>query len=141
MAVLKLPVALLLYSASREARSNADRDHAGSQSADLKQREYRDEKGEVHHHTHTYMEQHRGESKTGEHKAGEHKASDGEMLQDRLEREGRLPIAEILRFSREMAEGLAAAHEQALIHRDIKPGNIWLERAPGRSAKRASFFR
>jgi hypothetical protein len=33
--------------------------HKGSESSsDLKQREYRDEKGEVHHHTRTYMEQH-----------------------------------------------------------------------------------
>jgi len=31
----------------------------GSGSDDLKQREYRDEKGEVHHHTKTYMEQHK----------------------------------------------------------------------------------
>ncbi len=33
----------------------------GSEDADLKQREYRDEKGEVHHHTRTYMQQHKGE--------------------------------------------------------------------------------
>jgi hypothetical protein len=32
--------------------------HQGSESADLKRREYRDEKGEVHHHTKTYMEDH-----------------------------------------------------------------------------------
>jgi hypothetical protein len=40
--------------------------HAQSDRAeqeDLKRREYRDEKGEVHHHTRTYMEQHRGEKK------------------------------------------------------------------------------
>ena len=36
-------------------------EHRGSGDTDLKQREYRDEKGEVHHHTRTYMEQHRGE--------------------------------------------------------------------------------
>jgi len=33
----------------------------GSDDADLKQREYKDEKGEIHHHTRTYMEDHRGE--------------------------------------------------------------------------------
>src|SRR5262249_52544884 len=51
----------------------------------------------------------------------------GESLASRLEREGRLPAAEVLRIGREVAEGLAAAHERGLIHRDIKPANIWLE--------------
>jgi WD40 repeat protein len=52
---------------------------------------------------------------------------EGESLEDRLRREGRLPVAEVLRIGREVAEGLAAAHERDLIHRDIKPANIWLE--------------
>jgi serine/threonine protein kinase len=52
----------------------------------------------------------------------------GETLEDRLERlGGRLPANEVLRIGREIAEGLAAAHERGLIHRDIKPANIWLE--------------
>ncbi len=51
----------------------------------------------------------------------------GETLETRLEREGRLPAAEVLRIGREIAEGLAAAHDHRLIHRDIKPANIWLE--------------
>src|SRR5262249_26791272 len=34
---------------------------------------------------------------------------------------------ELLRVGREVATGLAAAHERGLIHRDIKPGNLWLE--------------
>jgi hypothetical protein len=56
---------------------------------------------------------------------------EGETLHDRLEREGRLPVGEVLRLGREMAEGLAAAHAKALIHRDIKPANVWLESRPG----------
>src|SRR5262249_16071962 len=36
---------------------------------------------------------------------------DGEPLQDRLDREQRLPLTEVLRIGQEMAEGLAAAHE------------------------------
>lgn len=51
----------------------------------------------------------------------------GESLQTRLERLGRLPLDEALRIGREVAEGLAAAHERGLVHRDIKPSNIWLE--------------
>ncbi len=53
----------------------------------------------------------------------------GEPLDARLDREGKLPLAEALRIAREMAEGLAAAHASNLIHRDIKPGNVWLESA------------
>ena len=44
---------------------------------------------------------------------------------------GRLPLAEVLRIGREIAEGLAAAHAAGLIHRDIKPANVWLEAQPG----------
>ena len=52
----------------------------------------------------------------------------GQTLEDRLERAGgRLPLAEVLRIGREIAEGLAAAHAAGLVHRDIKPANIWLE--------------
>jgi len=52
---------------------------------------------------------------------------EGEPLDVRLKREGPLPMAEVLRIGREVAAGLAAAHNRSLIHRDIKPANIWLE--------------
>jgi serine/threonine protein kinase len=52
----------------------------------------------------------------------------GETLADRLSVEERLDWREACRIGREVAEGLAAAHERGLIHRDIKPGNLWLER-------------
>jgi serine/threonine protein kinase/Leucine-rich repeat (LRR) protein len=57
----------------------------------------------------------------------------GESLDDRLRREKKLPINEAVRITCEMADGLAAAHAQGLIHRDIKPGNVWLEDVPVRS--------
>ncbi len=52
----------------------------------------------------------------------------GETLEDRLQRQGQLPLADVLRIGRETAEGLAAAHAVGLIHRDIKPANLWLEK-------------
>jgi WD40 repeat protein/tRNA A-37 threonylcarbamoyl transferase component Bud32 len=56
----------------------------------------------------------------------------GETLARRLHREGKLSADEVLRIGREAAEGLAAAHAAGLIHRDVKPGNIWLEAERGR---------
>jgi uncharacterized protein (TIGR03067 family) len=51
----------------------------------------------------------------------------GESLQQKLDREGPLPLKEVLRIGMQAAQGLAAAHAQGLIHRDIKPANILLE--------------
>jgi TPR repeat protein/tRNA A-37 threonylcarbamoyl transferase component Bud32 len=56
----------------------------------------------------------------------------GESLEDRLKRQRPLPLAEALRIAREMAEGLAAAHEAGLVHRDVKPANVWLTSPGGR---------
>jgi len=53
---------------------------------------------------------------------------DCESLQDRLDREGSLPLLDVLRIAVQVAKGLAAAHAQGLVHRDVKPANILLER-------------
>ncbi|MFO1094170.1 MAG: serine/threonine-protein kinase [Planctomycetaceae bacterium] len=52
----------------------------------------------------------------------------GESLETRLRRAGRLSIAGTVSIGRQIASGIAAAHERGLVHRDIKPANIWLER-------------
>lgn len=57
---------------------------------------------------------------------------EGETLADRLEREGRLPLAEALRVARQVADALAAAHRRGFVHRDVKPQNLLLERGSGR---------
>jgi serine/threonine protein kinase len=51
----------------------------------------------------------------------------GRSLQERLDRQGPLTIPEILRIGMQAAAGLAAAHAQGLVHRDVKPANILLE--------------
>jgi serine/threonine protein kinase len=56
----------------------------------------------------------------------------GEILQHRLMSETALPLPEVLRIGREIAEGLTAVHAGGLIHRDIKPSNVWLEQGSGR---------
>jgi serine/threonine protein kinase len=56
----------------------------------------------------------------------------GVSLEALLEAEAKLPLSEVLRIGREVAEGLAAAHKRGLVHRDIKPGNIFLEQERGR---------
>ena len=51
----------------------------------------------------------------------------GETLQKRLDDHGPLDLADVLRLGKQIADALAAAHAQQLIHRDIKPGNILLD--------------
>jgi WD40 repeat protein len=60
----------------------------------------------------------------------------GETLERRLRRAGRLSIPDVLHIGRQAAEGLAAAHAREVIHGDLKPANIWLETGlPGAPAR------
>ncbi|HEX3152392.1 MAG TPA: serine/threonine-protein kinase [Gemmataceae bacterium] len=56
----------------------------------------------------------------------------GSSLSAYLDKNPTPAIGSAIRVAREVAEGLAAAHAKGLIHRDIKPGNIFLEAPNGR---------
>ena len=53
---------------------------------------------------------------------------DGEDLQSRLTRLGRLPLSAAVPIVNQVAKALAAAHATGIVHRDIKPANIFLAR-------------
>jgi hypothetical protein len=69
----------------------------------------------------------------------------GMSLNDRLHRAegehplGALPVPLVLRLGRQIARGLAAAHDRGLIHRDIKPANLWIEPRDGGRIKILDF--
>jgi serine/threonine protein kinase len=56
----------------------------------------------------------------------------GGSLEERLQRGEPLSDDEIANVAREIAEGLAHAHERGVVHRDLKPGNVLFDR-DGRS--------
>jgi serine/threonine protein kinase len=53
---------------------------------------------------------------------------DGETLGDYLKRVGRLPLERGLDLMMQVCEGLAVAHAHAIVHRDVKPGNLFVLR-------------
>jgi serine/threonine-protein kinase len=50
----------------------------------------------------------------------------GEILADRNNRLGHIPLADTARFIRDMAAGLSVAHELKIVHRDLKPENVMI---------------
>ncbi|MCZ7679768.1 MAG: serine/threonine protein kinase [Sandaracinaceae bacterium] len=80
--------------------------------------------------------------------AGEHDGApwmamellEGESLRERLARSGRLGVEELLPIARQVLGALAAVHAVGVVHRDLKPDNIFLERtAEGLRAKVLDF--
>jgi serine/threonine protein kinase len=51
---------------------------------------------------------------------------EGEILSDRNNRKGTLPLEEVATFVSEIAAGLHVAHELKIVHRDLKPENIMI---------------
>jgi serine/threonine-protein kinase len=58
---------------------------------------------------------------------------EGESVAERVTRAGPLEVREVVRLLQDVAYALAYAHGRGVVHRDIKPDNIMLERATGRA--------
>jgi len=56
---------------------------------------------------------------------------EGEDLGERLHRQGALPWARARPILLQMVSALGAAHDAGIVHRDIKPGNCFIEAKPG----------
>ena len=52
----------------------------------------------------------------------------GQSLQSVVDERGPLPARDVVRIGMQIADGLTAAHQQGLIHRDVKPANVLTER-------------
>jgi hypothetical protein len=55
----------------------------------------------------------------------------GESVEERLAREGPLPLREAARIGRDLCHALAAVHNAGLVHGDVKTSNVMLEPSPG----------
>jgi eukaryotic-like serine/threonine-protein kinase len=62
---------------------------------------------------------------------------EGTTLERELERAGRLEPARAVVIAKDIASGLASAHEQGIVHRDVKPSNVFL--TPSDAAKIGDF--
>ncbi len=64
---------------------------------------------------------------------------DGESLAARIERKGKLAEAEVTRLAIQLLDALHAAHERGVVHRDLKPDNVYVVPA-GRRGERVKLL-
>lgn len=60
---------------------------------------------------------------------------EGQSLEEFIQKKRKLTWVQIMRLGREIARALAVAHAKNLIHRDVKPANIWLELLDSKTGK------
>lgn len=60
---------------------------------------------------------------------------EGQPLSATLKQRGSLPVDEVLAMGEQVASGLAALHQAGVVHRDLKPGNIFLAEREGHAAQ------
>ena len=58
---------------------------------------------------------------------------EGETLTERVTRAGPLPVRDLVRLLQDVGYALAYAHGRGVVHRDIKPDNVMIDRATGRA--------
>lgn len=56
---------------------------------------------------------------------------EGQTLARLLQREGRLDLPRLFRLALQVCEAMQAVHREGVVHRDLKPGNVFLQSRPG----------
>jgi serine/threonine-protein kinase len=58
---------------------------------------------------------------------------EGELATQALQRQGRLPVVDAIRYTQQVLRSIGEAHAKKIIHRDLKPDNLFIARVEGES--------